>query len=233
MNTPNKSFLTEHREHILFPSYYTERLYNFPLNDDLIDAIYTIRNNQKTTVQKNFDDPNFQYGYKTVGGYQPSLPEDFTEIKKEHCPYLQDKHFKAIKSFRDNVMLDTVNDFIDRFFSSMDNELMYANWCIIYDKNSFQRIHTHGNTLFTSIYYADMPKTKYKYEGQLEITDLSNNHNGLPTEVVEPIKGLMVTFPGKYPHYTLPIQSDGERIVIVNDVRLNSNKNPGKRKENG
>ena len=228
MNMPNKNFLTEHREHLLFPSYYTERLYDFPLNDDLKDSILTIRKNQQTHEHKNFDDPNFQYGIKTMGGFQPAFTKDFTELTKEDVPYLQDKHFTAIKSFRDNVMLDAVEDYIDKFHYKIGTNLMYANWVVIYDNNSFQRIHTHGNTIFTSIYYVDMPKTKYPYEGQLEITDLSNNHNGLSSRVVEPIKGLFVTFPGKYPHYTLPIQSEGERIVIVNDVRLNDNVNPAK-----
>jgi len=224
----NKNFLTEHREHLLFCSHYTERLYDFPLNDDLIDALKTIRNNQKSKENKTFEDPNFHYGNKTLGGFQPTFPTDFTEITKEHAPYLQDKHFKAIKSLKENIIIDTIDDYIKKYYSETTSELMYVNWAVMYDKNSFQRIHTHGSTLFTSIFYVDMPKTKYPYEGQLEITDVSSNHNGISTKVVEPIKGLMITFPGKFPHYTLPIQSEGERIVIVNDVRLNNNETPGK-----
>jgi hypothetical protein len=225
MNMPNKNFLTEHREHLLFYSHYTERRYDFPYNDDLIDAIRSIRTNQTSAVNKKFDSDNFHYGNKTLGGFQPVFPTDFTEITKEHAPYLQDKHFNAIKSLKENIIIDTVNDHLTRFYPAITQELIYVNWAIIYDKNSFQRIHTHGNTLFTSIFYVDMPKTKYPYEGQLEITDTSSNFNGLATRVIEPIKGLMITFPGKYPHYTLPIQSEGERIVIVNDVRMSNNNN--------
>ena len=229
MNMPNKNFLTEHREHLLFFTHLTERLYDFPLNDDLIDALHIARKNLKSKENKTFDDPNFQYGNKTLGGFQPCFPcANLTDITKEHAPYLQDKHFEAIKSLKDNIIIDTVDDYINRYYPYTRNELTYANWAVIYDKNSFQRIHTHGSTLFTSIFYVDMPKTKYPYEGQIEITDVSSNHDGLTTRVVEPIKGLMVTFPGKYPHYTLPIQSEGERIVIVNDIRLKNNDTPGK-----
>ncbi len=54
MTMLNKNFLTEHREHLLFFTHLTERLYDFPLNDDLIDALHIARKKSKIKRKQNF-----------------------------------------------------------------------------------------------------------------------------------------------------------------------------------
>jgi hypothetical protein len=98
--------------------------------------------------------------------------------------------------------------------------LLYKNWFVLYDKNSFQEIHTHGDSLFTSVYFVKTLKNKNLYEGNLVITDTKSNYFGLRTETIIPEEGLIVTFPANYPHYVLPVVQDDTRAVIVNDMYI-------------
>ena len=114
-----------------------------------------------------------------------------------------------------NIELNKLN-----FKLEKDDELLYKNWFVFYNKNSYQQVHTHGNNLFTMIYFCKVSKTSNEKEGQLVITDVKNKSNGIESKYVTPVETKLVIFPAYYPHYTLPIFSDAERVVIVNDIYL-------------
>ena len=57
-----------------------------------------------------------------------------------------------------------------------------------------------------------------RYEGSLVISNTKTDWDGLRTAFIKPEEGTLVTFPVEYPHYTLPIVSDDERYVIVQDI---------------
>ena len=129
---------------------------------------------------------------------------------------------KAIDKFKNELLKPAWNLYLNKlnFKLDNDNELLYKNWFVFYNKNSYQKVHTHGNNLFTMIYFCKVPKTSNENEGQLVITDVKNKSNGIESKYVTPVETKLVIFPAYYPHYTLPIFSDTERVVIVNDIYL-------------
>ncbi len=74
--------------------------------------------------------------------------------------------------------------------------------------------------MFTSVYFVKSLKDKNSFEGNLVITDTKSDYFGLKTETIVPEEGLIVTFPGNYPHYVLPVMQNDIRAVIVNDMYI-------------
>ena len=104
-------------------------------------------------------------------------------------------------------------------------DLLVRSWFVKYDKNAFQELHSHGGTILTQVYFVKVPKDlkfigtqPQRHEGSLVISNTKTDWDGLRTAYIKPEEGKLVTFPAEYPHYTLPIVSDDERYVIVQDI---------------
>ena len=195
----------------LFPDYYAEHITNFECNDILYEILCSLR--------KSHSNNNLETC--TVGGFQTHLDKPLTE-QKSYDKGMNESYVKVLDKFKNELLKPAWNLYLNKlnFKLDNDNELLYKNWFVFYNKNSYQQVHTHGNNLFTMIYFCKVSKTSNENEGQLVITDVKNKSNGIESKYVTPVETKLVIFPAYYPHYTLPIFSDTERVVIVNDIYL-------------
>jgi len=213
----------------LFPSYIGKYKLQFSQKEVIFNLMNKLREKYDSHSQKpgETEKPGDFY---TIGGFQMSLFENlgvnnFTDLRVEHG--ITQEEEDALKTLA-NTFRIVSNDFADNYgadFFDLQGTMYYKNWFVMYDKNSFQEIHSHGgNNLFTQVYFLKLPKDlKYigskplRKEGSLVITNPSPNHYGTQTEYVTPEEDMIVMFQGKFPHYTLPMISEGYRCVIVND----------------
>jgi hypothetical protein len=224
MMQQKESFYTEkYKKSILFPEYLTIKQTNFKYNKELLDIMFFLKQKyQGTNLQVNQTPEKYKvdpFTY-TVGGFQMS-GKHFTHYNEDDG--LTKEQTNILKLFKTDVLDVTIKDYLENlksFCVNTDDKLLYKNWFVLYDKNSFQEIHTHGNTLFTSVYFVKTLKHKNSYEGNLVITDTKSDYFGLKTETIVPEEGVIVTFPGNYPHYVLPVMQDDIRAVIVNDMYI-------------
>jgi len=195
----------------LFPDFYIEHLTNFEHNDDLYKVLCSLK-------KSNTNDNSETY---TVGGYQTHLDKPLTD-QKSTDKGMNDLYEKVLNKFTDDILKPAWNFYLDKLNIKLekDDRLLYKNWFVFYDKNSYQQVHTHGSNLFTMIYFCKVPKNLNEKEGQLVITDIKNKSKGIESKYITPVETKLVIFPAYYPHYTLPIFSDKERVVVVNDVYL-------------
>ena len=226
MNIQNKNFLTESKTETLFPDYISIRRHNYPNNQKLFEIMLSLKEKYSNTKfqtnqaldkyrQPQHKDGGFTY---TVGGFQMNKG-NFTELKKEDG--LTNEQVQTLDHFKQHVLFPTISDYQKnlKFTLSDKDDLLYKNWFVLYDKNSFQELHTHGaSTIFTSVYFVKTPKKKYDFDGNLVVSNTKTEFVGLRHKDIEPEEGLMVTFPNDYPHYVLPFHGDGYRAVIINDM---------------
>jgi hypothetical protein len=224
MMQQKENFYTEkYKKNILFPDYLTVKQTNFQYNKELLEIMFFLKekyegtNLQVNQTPEKYKVPPFTY---TVGGFQIG-GKHFTSYNENDG--LTSEQTDILKLFKKNVLDETIQDYLKNFNNISINDsdkLLYKNWFVLYDKNSFQEIHTHGDSLFTSVYFVKTLKNKNLYEGNLVITDTKSNYFGLRTETIIPEEGLIVTFPANYPHYVLPVVQDDTRAVIVNDMYI-------------
>ena len=213
----------------LFPTYIGRYKLEFSQREVIFNLMNKLREKYDSRSQKpgETEKPGDFY---TIGGFQMSLFENlgvhnFTDLRVEHG--ITQEEEDALKTLANTFRIVT-NDFADNYggdFFDLQGTMYYKNWFVMYDKNSFQEIHSHGGSnLFTQVYFLKLPKDlKYigskpnRKEGSLVITNPSANHNGTQVEYVTPEEDMIVMFQGKFPHYTLPVISEGYRCVIVND----------------
>jgi len=226
MNMQNENFITENNFEVLFPNYILEVQTNFKYNKEIYNILQKLKKQHKNMSQTPDTIEGEEGHYQTIGGYQTTLEKSLTEYNSTDKGITK-KDEEVLKSLQKNVFDYAAIKYIEKcqFNFTRGKELLYKNWFVEYNKNSFQEIHTHGFTLFTMVYFVKVPKQlKYigsqpkRKEGSLVITDTKTLNAGLGTKYITPEKGKIVVFPGDYPHYTLPVVSDDTRAVIVEDI---------------
>ncbi len=197
--------------HYLFPDFIVEKVTNFEHNDDLYEVLCSLK---KANINDNLET-------YTVGGYQTHLDKPLTD-QKSTDKGMNELYKIVLNKFVDKILKPAWNFYLSKSKIKLekDDELLYKNWFVFYNKNSYQQIHTHGGNLFTMIYFCKVPKILNEKEGQLVITDVKNKSKGVESIYITPVETKLIIFPAYYPHYTLPIFSDEERVVVVNDIYL-------------
>ena len=229
MNMPNENLVTDQTKNnlkILFPDYILEQQTNFAFNDKIYEACKSVESKYKNFAQNPNINENEQKHFQTIGGYQPKLPKPFLDLTVEDG--LTKENELYLKKLQNEILIPSIHNYIESAkFDFNNDELITKSWFVKYNKNSFQELHTHGTTVFTQVYFLKISKElnfigsqPKRYEGSLVISNTQQDWDGTRMAYIKPEEGKLVMFPGQYPHYTLPILSDDERIVIVQDVFL-------------
>jgi len=222
---------------VLFPDFIIQEQTGFTLNKEL----YTLCKKLEEQGHKNIAQrPELSNNspknvYKTLGGYQTEFDRPLTDLTAEQDNISKDDEL-LLKKFQTEVLNKYINFYTKKQFPGLHpetkipglsdkTELIYNSWFIRYDKDAFQLLHTHGFKLFTMVYFCKIPKNmkligQDLYEGTLIVTNTKSEYQGLRTANIVPEEGKIVIFPGEYPHYTLPVLSDEDRVVIVEDVYI-------------
>ena len=230
---PNENLVTDQTKNnfrILFPDYIIEEQTNFAYNNEL----YNICKNIESKGYKNFsqipgsEEDNFSY--QTIGGYQPDIGKAFTDLTSKDDNILLEEE-KILKQLQSDIFNKYVNDYVQyqypKILKDKELKLLYKCWFVKYNKNSFQDLHTHGSKLFTMVYFVKVPKIlkligkkPNTFEGTLVISNTKQDPFGLKTIKVTPEEGKIVIFPADYPHYVMPMFTEEDRVVIVEDIYL-------------
>jgi hypothetical protein len=128
---------------------------------------------------------------------------------------------KVIKDIqRKNIGKDDKKSYtLDGFDGTPRAKLAYKSWFVVYKKKSQQELHTHGDSMFTSVYFVKTPDTKNIHEGKLVIYNNVNEYSGIRRILIKPRPGRLVIFPSNYPHNVFPHYSNKDRIVVITDVK--------------
>ena len=76
-------------------------------------------------------------------------------------------------------------------------------WGILYKKNDYIKVHNHWPSIWSGVFYLDIPKD---YAGTLFFPELEHN--------IEPLTGQLVIFSGSTKHGVETIKSNGERLAV-------------------
>ena len=195
----------------LFPSVIFDEVLNFKHNDVIEKVIKDI---QRKNIGK--DDKK---SYTLDGFDWKSEKAVFDLTEKDGVTKLQ---AKILKDFKDNFLLPKLNDYKNEFtfiHGTPRAKLAYKSWFVVYKKKSQQELHTHGDSMFTSVYFVKTPDTKNIHEGKLVIYNNVNEYSGIRRILIKPKPGRLVIFPSNYPHNVFPHYSNKDRIVVITDVK--------------
>ena len=233
MNTLNENSVTDQTKNnktILFPDYIIEEQTNFSYNNELYNICKKIESKGHKNYAQTSGSDEDSYSYQTIGGYQPDLGKAFTDLKSQEDGITLEEE-NIVSKLQSDIFNKYVNKYVPeqfpRFLEDKDLKLLYKCWFVKYNKNSFQDLHTHGSRLFTMVYFVKVPKVlnligkkPNTFEGSLVISNTKHDPFGLKTIKVTPEEGKIVIFPADYPHYVMPMFSDEDRVVIVEDIYL-------------
>jgi uncharacterized protein (TIGR02466 family) len=105
-------------------------------------------------------------------------------------------------------------------------------WANVNTDGDYNRIHTHGDSHISGVYYVSMgePDPSRSPNGAFEFLD-PRISAGMPTipgvpvvtgGLVTPVPGMMIVFPSWLAHGVLPFFGAGERISIAFNIKVNN-----------
>lgn len=150
----------------------------------------------------------------------------------------------GVTSFNSGSLTDdpewaNVAAFIYDFASTMIKSVNTSNripvidnmWTTIYPNKAFVPEHIHSNSLLSGVFYAKTPENC----GDIVFKDLAavaknmciaqiRDFPAVETIYTQEVKeGVMVIFPSWLPHYTLPNESNEDRIMVSFNINMTKN----------
>ena len=215
---------TKNNFRVLFPDFILEEQSNFDCNKELLDVCKKVESKYENLAQTPDSVEGKDKFFATVGGYQTKSSNPFLNFKEEDG--ISKFDVSILNRLQDEILMPSFKKFCEKAkYNFFGADLLVRSWFVKYDKNAFQELHSHGGTILTQVYFVKVPKDlkfigtqPQRHEGSLVISNTKTDWDGLRTAYIKPEEGKLVTFPAEYPHYTLPIVSDDERYVIVQDI---------------
>lgn len=98
-----------------------------------------------------------------------------------------------------------------------------ATWSVVMESQGHQKPHVHPSAWISGVYYVQLPNTigSNTHDGWIEFGRSHDNryHNATPdTRLIQPLEGMIVTFPSYFWHRTIPFTSNQRRICVAFDV---------------
>lgn len=170
------------------------------LNQGLVEFLYDIRDNEKSEMRSMTGNKGFH------------TPDD---LLKRDNPYIKEFHGR-------------ISEVLIEYFPRITTERIgehtrMTSWGMIYGTDSYSRYHMHPGADLSSVYYCKVPKDMKIGEGVFEYHDPRPaslfDRNFMPSaELIKPIEGSGVIFPGWLPHSTAPHTSKEDRICIATNI---------------
>jgi len=194
----------------LFPSLIYDAQLDFKKNNVLAKIMKDI---QKNNIGK---DDKKSY---TLGGFDWKSDKAIFDLGVKDG--LNKKEADVLVEFKKLLMkaLDVYRDEFIKLHGQPRASLAYKSWFVIYKDKSQQELHTHGDSMFTSVYFVKSPKLDDDNEGKLVIYNRVSEHDGIRRIMIKPRPGRLVIFPSNYPHNVFPHYSKDDRMTIITDVK--------------
>lgn len=130
-------------------------------------------------------------------------------------------------------LTDFINEQIKKLLPALgfkNNYVITNCWININGKNDFNKPHMHGGSVLAAVFYVTAPANagrlvlrnptqNHHFCIDAKIVDRWNELNSFTWEV-EPEVGKLIIFPAWVDHYTLPNQSDEDRISLAFNISL-------------
>ncbi len=99
------------------------------------------------------------------------------------------------------------------------------SWGVRMWRQGYQVTHIHQKAWLSGVYYVQLPDVVHRgqdgHEGWIEFGrgPAELYHSSIPeTRLIQPVEGMVITFPSYLWHRTIPFESDRDRISIAFDV---------------
>jgi tetratricopeptide (TPR) repeat protein len=167
-----------------------------------------------------------------------SNPKAYTTVKGSHSGF--DGLFNNNKPLGDcvrNMVQDAVDEYIANLaitaldsdhpiYSSRPSEYRILIWAVVTGRGGHELPHIHPKSWIGGSFYVELPddfdSQPSSHAGWIEF---GRGEEGLhqltqaETMVFKPVEGDFLIFPGYFWHNTIPLESDGRRIVMAFDVQ--------------
>ena len=194
----------------LFPCLIYDTQLNFKKNNVLAKIM--------KDIQKNNLDKDDKKSY-TLDGFDWKSDKAIFDLDVEDG--LSKKEADVVLEFKKELIsaLDVYKNEFTRIHGKPRASLAYKSWFVIYKSKSQQELHTHGDSMFTSVYFVKSPKLNNDNEGKLVIYNRVSEYDGIRRYMIKPKPGRLVIFPSSYPHNVFPHYSKDDRMTIITDVK--------------
>ena len=132
--------------------------------------------------------------HEILNGTQSSAIQDLcNRLKKVANEYIEDKPL------------------LQKIRGQKDGNLELSGWGVVLKKGGYQKRHIHPESIVSGVVYLKLP---------IETSDENTEEGNLlfpsnDMRMVTPREGMAVLFPSYFPHQTVPISSNEERICIA------------------
>jgi len=155
-------------------------------------------------------------GVTTFGGYQTggNLFANPSGALAKLNQIFKDQITKYYKEFESEQSV---------FVQDRPKDLKLRGWYVRYLKRGYQGGHIHPVGWLTCVIYLRMPKNiSNPSEGGIKFTLKDDDYPEILTDVPSlfhvPVNGQIVLFPSSLYHYTIPVTSGEERLMIASDL---------------
>ena len=128
---------------------------------------------------------------------------------------------KAIRSEIEKYRLRFKNS-TEGLIKKWPTEYNLIGWLISMNSGGKIKPHIHDNSWLSGSIYINVPPKSKSKSGNLvvslgEESDLVDKHT-IMEEVIDIVTGSLVLFPASLTHYTIPFESEEDRVVLAFDV---------------
>ena len=155
-------------------------------------------------------------GVTTFGGYQTggNLFANPTKALAKLNHIFKDQIVKYYKNIESEQSI---------FVQERPKDLKLHGWYVRYLESGYQGGHIHPSGWLTCVIYLSMPKNvSNSSEGGIKFTLKDDDYPEILTDVPSlfhvPVNGQIVLFPSSLYHYTIPVTSGEERLMIASDL---------------
>jgi Flp pilus assembly protein TadD len=188
-----------------------------------------------------FQDIGSRHGYPTLDTFNAALTKhviDNTTLHKEGTTVngldtaellsAPDPAIIALRSFiyeQIDARLRSLPDAPHPFTAMAPRRWRTESWGVKMWRQGYQVTHIHQKAWLSGVYYAQLPEMvrvgQQGHDGWIEFgrgPDELYRSATPETRLVQPLPGMLITFPSYLWHRTIPFESDSERISIAFDV---------------
>ena len=109
---------------------------------------------------------------------------------------------------------------IESLTGAWSEPLKLSGWAVVLSEGGHQKRHIHPEARMSGVFYVQVPEPSEQPTSE-DCGDLcfGSAQNEEPLLRITPKPGMAIFFPSYFPHYTIPLKSNTERICIAFNVK--------------
>lgn len=167
-------------------------------------SVYTLNINREAKVF-SFDTTS-ELDSAAIASDILQFKEQFPESNKSNVIGWHSGYFAHKQSNIFDKLINLVENKVSFVINDSDFKISVAQcWAIIYNKGDGAVLHSHSDTVYSAVYYADVENSASPLKFENGITLLPTN-------------GKLIIFPGWLKHEVPPMRFNSKRIVVAFNI---------------